>query len=79
MTMPRLTSPMHRPIEEPIYSKVVAGSAGAGVGAALAAIIVFILAQVGIDAAVIEWAFAIVFSAAGSFLGGYVRRETRAR
>lgn len=69
----------HRAVEEPIYAKVVAGSAGAGVGAALAAIVVFILAEVGIDAAVIEWAIAIVLSAAGSFAGGYIQRETRAR
>ena len=53
--------------------KVTTASAtGGGVGAALAAIIVWLLNQAGVEASAIESAISVVLSAGLAVLGGYL-------
>lgn len=50
----------------------VAAGAGTVVGYAAGSVLVWILAQIGLDASSIEEALGVLFSAAGTVLGGYL-------
>lgn len=63
------------PKRDPVQSKVKAGAVGSGIGAALAAVVVFVLGQFGVDAGEITWALAVIFAPAGSLWAGWATTE----